>query len=102
MGGDEGKDIQRDTVYANERVPPLADIRQCSRNVPVELRDIIECGAAGRGNQRIFFQGLTRSITIFLNIQWRVRRVLQLLVQRKNELRKRQALARVSTCLHGE
>lgn len=27
MGGDKGKDIQRDAVYAKERVPPFADIR---------------------------------------------------------------------------
>ena len=28
MGGDERKDIQRDTIDGNERVPPLADVRQ--------------------------------------------------------------------------
>jgi len=42
MGRDEGKDIQRNTVYANERVPPLAEIRQCGREVPVELRNVIK------------------------------------------------------------
>jgi hypothetical protein len=28
VGGDKGKDVHRDAVYANERVPPLADSRQ--------------------------------------------------------------------------
>lgn len=27
IGGDEGKDIQRDTVNGNEGVPPFADVR---------------------------------------------------------------------------
>ena len=42
VGGDEGKDIQRDAVDTNERVPPLADVRQCGRNIPVELGDIVK------------------------------------------------------------
>ena len=46
MGGDEGKDIQRNAVYANERVLPLAEIRQRSRKVPVELGNITEGEAA--------------------------------------------------------
>ena len=25
MGGDQGKDVQREAVYGNEGVPPLAD-----------------------------------------------------------------------------
>jgi hypothetical protein len=29
VGGDEGKDVHRDTVYANEGVFPLANSRQC-------------------------------------------------------------------------
>ena len=38
MGGDEGKDIQRDAVDGNEGVPPLADGDQRGRDVLVELR----------------------------------------------------------------
>ena len=30
MGGDQGKDIQREVVYWNEGVGPLANCRQCS------------------------------------------------------------------------
>jgi hypothetical protein len=29
MGGDEGKDIGWDAVYANKGVPPFADSHQC-------------------------------------------------------------------------
>jgi len=39
---------------------------------------------------------------ILCNVQWRVRCVLQFLVQGEDELRQRQALARVSTCVHGD
>jgi hypothetical protein len=42
MGGDEGKDIQRDAVYMNEGVPPLADSRQRGRGILVELRNLID------------------------------------------------------------
>jgi len=45
MDGDEGKNIQRDTVYGNKRVPPLADTRQRSQSIPVELRNLIKCVA---------------------------------------------------------
>jgi hypothetical protein len=38
MGGDEGENVQRDAVYTNERVPPLADSRQRGRGILVELR----------------------------------------------------------------
>ena len=47
MCGDERKDIQRDAVDGNKGVPPLADIRQCCRNIPVELRDVVEGEAVG-------------------------------------------------------
>lgn len=40
MGGDERKDIQRDTVDRDERVPPLADICQRRRNILTKLRDV--------------------------------------------------------------
>ena len=28
-------------IQTFERVPPLADVRQCGRNIPVELGDIV-------------------------------------------------------------
>jgi hypothetical protein len=37
-----GKDIQRNAVDADEGVPPLADICQRSRNIPVELRNVVK------------------------------------------------------------
>jgi hypothetical protein len=40
MGGDEGKDIQWDTVYGNERVPPFANSRQRGRGLLVELGNL--------------------------------------------------------------
>ena len=45
MGGDEGKDIQRNAVYAKEGVPPLPDSCQRGRDVLVQLRNIIESEA---------------------------------------------------------
>ena len=42
VGGDEGKDVQRDAVDTNKRVPPLANVRQSGRNIPVELGDIVK------------------------------------------------------------
>jgi len=42
IGGDERKDIQRNTVDADEGVPPLADVCQRSRNVTVELRNVVK------------------------------------------------------------
>ena len=41
MGGDEGKDVQRNTVYGSERVLPLADSHQRGRDILVELRNLI-------------------------------------------------------------
>ena len=45
VGGDEGQDIQRNAVYANEGIPPFADIRQCGRDLLVELGNIFESKA---------------------------------------------------------
>ena len=42
VGGDEGKDVQRDAVDVNEGIPPLANVRQCGRDIPVELGDIVK------------------------------------------------------------
>lgn len=47
MGGDEGKDVQRNAVDGNQRVPPLAYIRQYDRNISVELRNGIGCETTG-------------------------------------------------------
>ena len=45
MGGNKGKDFQRDAVYMDEGVLPLADSRQRGRCIPVELRNLIESEA---------------------------------------------------------
>jgi hypothetical protein len=42
MGGDEGKDIHRDAVYANEGVPPLVDSRQRGRGILGEFGNLVE------------------------------------------------------------
>ena len=42
VGGDKGKDIQRKAIDVNERVPPLADVHQRGRNIPIELRNVVE------------------------------------------------------------
>ena len=47
MVGDEREDIQRDAIDGDERVPPLADIRQRRRNISVELGNIVEGVAVG-------------------------------------------------------
>ena len=45
IGGDEGKDIQRNAVYAKEGVPPLPNSCQRGRDVLVQLRNIVESEA---------------------------------------------------------
>ena len=42
MGGDEGKDIQRNPVDIDEGVPPFMDVCQRGRSIPVELRNIVK------------------------------------------------------------
>ena len=42
MGGDQGKDIQRDAIYWSKGVDPLADSHQSSRGIPVELKNVIQ------------------------------------------------------------
>jgi len=42
MGGDEGKNIQRNAIDAGEGVPPFTDVCQCGRSIPVELRNTVE------------------------------------------------------------
>jgi hypothetical protein len=46
VGGDEGKDIQRDAICASERVPPFANSRQRGRGLLIKLRHLIERDAA--------------------------------------------------------
>ena len=50
MGGDKGKDVQWNTVDVDEGVPPLADVCRRSRNISVELRDIVEGEAVGKAD----------------------------------------------------
>lgn len=40
--GDEGENIQWDTVYTNKRVPPLANIRRRYRDTLIKLRNVVE------------------------------------------------------------
>jgi hypothetical protein len=42
MGGDEGKDIDWDAVYANEGVPPFADSCQRCGGILGELRNVVK------------------------------------------------------------
>ena len=42
IGGDEGKDVQREAVDGNERVLPFANCRQRGRGVTIKLRDVIQ------------------------------------------------------------
>ena len=42
MGGDKRKNIQRDAVYVNERIPPFANFHQRGRDVQVKLRELIK------------------------------------------------------------
>jgi hypothetical protein len=88
MGRDEGKDIQRDSVYVNERVPPLANSRQCGRGILVELGNTIESEAMEEVSVSFSVEHLTSESTviIFRNIQRRMCHVLQLLVQSEDEL----------------
>ena len=46
VGRDKGEDFLRETIYGDERVPPLADVRQRDRSVLIEFRDHIEGGPA--------------------------------------------------------
>ena len=41
MGGDLRKDLRRNAIDVDERVPPFADIRQRGRGIPVELKNLI-------------------------------------------------------------
>jgi len=92
MGGDEGKDLRRDAVYVNEGVPPPADSRRRGRGTLVELRNLV--GGEAIEEVSVSFPKTSR------NLRQRIRYVLQLLVQSKDELRKRQTLSGVSSRTH--
>lgn len=42
VGGDEGKDIQWDTVDGSKGVLPFTDGPECGRNIPLKLRDRVQ------------------------------------------------------------
>ena len=46
VGGNEGKDIQREAIDRGERVLPLVDGCQRRRDVMIKLRDLITGNAA--------------------------------------------------------
>ena len=45
VGRDDGKNVQWDAVYANERISPFADIRQHGQDFMVELGNVVGGGA---------------------------------------------------------
>ena len=91
VGGDKGKDVRRNAVDVNEGVPPLADVCQRSRNIPIKLRNVVKGEAIEEVSVLlgVVAQGLASELaTIFRDVRRRIRRVLQLLIQSKSELRK--------------
>ena len=62
VGGDEGKNIERDAVDGGKRVLPFADGCQCGRSVPVELGNGIQ-GEAAEGVRKSFLVNLSRLTT---------------------------------------
>ena len=96
MGGDEGKDFQRDAVYGYERVLPLADGRQRRRCIPVKLRNLVE-GETTEQSQCTARPGDDLSQRT-MGMDY----VLQFLVESEDELRERQALPGVNSRVHGE
>ena len=95
MGGDEGEDVERNTVDRNQRVPPLADSRQRGRGVLVELRNRIRSETVPKF--RLAWQSCRNGIR---DVRWRMHHTLQLFVQSKDELRNREAFAGVSIRVH--
>jgi len=70
---DEGKDVQWNTVDVNEGVPPLADVCQRGRDIPVELGDVVKGGAVKEFSVLLIItQDLARgSATVFHNVRRR-------------------------------
>ena len=94
--GDEGENFRRDAIDGDERVSPLADGGQCGRSVVVELRDCIEGEPAFRKDHQC-----SLSATFILrDLRRTVRDAFQFLVQGEDELREREALARISVNGH--
>ena len=82
VGGDEGEDVQREAIDANERVLPLINNGKCGRQVPVELTNFVQAGAAEEVSTSLFDE----SRIIFHNAPGTTRHTCQLFVQSKNEL----------------
>ena len=99
MGGDEGKNIQRDAVYVNEGVSPLADSRQRGRDILVKLGNAIE-GEATEEVSASFLKTSREGTVIFRDVRRRICRVLQFFAQSEDKLGKRQALSGVGVRVH--
>ena len=78
MGGDEGKDVQRNAVYAKEGVPPLPDSCQRGRDILVQSRNVIKSEATKEVSASFLKQ--------LLHIRRRMCCALQLLTQSEGEL----------------
>jgi len=59
MGGDYGEDVQRETVYGNEGVDPLADGHHRSRGIPVEIRNLTQGEPIGKTVNAALVSGAT-------------------------------------------
>jgi hypothetical protein len=96
MGGDEGENVERNTVDRNKRVPPLADGCQCGRGVLIELRNRIRSETVPklRSAWPLYTNGIC-------DVRRRICHALQLFVQSEDELRNREAFAGVSMRVHG-
>ena len=87
MGGDEGKNLQRDAIYGNEGIPPLADGRQRDRYIPVKLRNLVEREAIERVSMLSSCKTPAVGLTmVFRDVQRRIHTALQLFVQGEDEL----------------
>ena len=56
MGGDEGKDIQRESVDGSEGVPRFTDGCEYTRDIPLEFRKLFQSKATVAGSQRVVLQ----------------------------------------------
>jgi hypothetical protein len=83
MDGDEGEDVQRDSIYANERIPPFANSRQRSGGILIKLRDLVEGETAGEAD----VSGIVPKTTFFYNVRRRAGCAPQLFVQGEDELK---------------
>lgn len=67
VGGDKEKGVQWDTIYADQCVLPLADGRECGRNVLLELGNRIRAVAT----EEVNMSSSNQSGPPFRNVQWR-------------------------------